>query len=838
MNHDAVHVNLYRVSPADWGTWRLFATKAAQVNGRPEPPGNRVFSQRVDIASKPDELIHTSIDLSSALRDGLGHVVVEIEPIKQENARWRTVLLSWVQSTQIGLDIFRDGYDLHAWTTSLMTGAPLDGARIRSLPARLEGITNADGLVSMPLPVTNSSEQDILVAEWNGDVALLPESKNRWSSRTSWKTNPTKSALRWFVFDDRKLYKPSETVHVKGWIRKVSGGKTPMVGPLRGAADELTWVLRDSRNNNVAKGVAKLNAAGGFNFKVALTNTMNLGSARIEMNANTRSISGSRHTHSLQVQEFRRPEFEVKTTSSTGPHLVGGNATVAATGSYFAGGPLSDAKVHWSIRSRLSSYTPPNCSEYTFGTWTPWWESRRSNRDGSDSTALQGRTDSSGNHIISMEFEAVHPPRAATVIAEASVQDVNRQTFSSSSTLLVHPSEYYVGIKSERTFIKSGEVLKLDAILVGIDGKAIVGRRIDIKATRMEWRRKKGAWTQEAVETMRCKLLSGADAVQCKLTPKHGGQWRITADVVDDAGRKNQTQRTFWVAGGKMPASRKVAMEKLTLIPSKPEYQPGDTAELLVQSPIVPAEGLMSVRVGGILKQVRFNMTESTTTLKVPIAAEHVPDVSIKVDVVGAVARLGRDGEPVKNAPLRPAFAAGQIKLRVPPYRQTLKVVVEPSAEKVAPGGGVSVDVRVLRSDGQPVPNAEVALVMVDEAVLALTRYRIPDPISMFYRRRGYIGRDAYSRSSILLVDPDALLKVPAAQKPGYRAKSRRKLMSSGSLPQPAAAMQEAMMDDAETGADAGSPIGVRKNFDALAAFSPALRTDKDGRVRLPVDLP
>ena len=39
-------------------------------------------------------------------------------------------------------------------------------------------------------------------------------------------------------------------------------------------------------------------------------------------------------------------------------------------------------------------------------------------------------------------------------------------------------------------------------------------------------------------------------------------------------------------------------------------------------------------------------------------------------------------------------------------------------------------------ADGQPVADAELAVVVVDEAILALTNYQLPDPISVFYTDR------------------------------------------------------------------------------------------------------
>ena len=64
-------------------------------------------------------------------------------------------------------------------------------------------------------------------------------------------------------------------------------------------------------------------------------------------------------TIQFQIQEFRRPEFEVTARlESSGPYFVDEPATVAVEANYFSGGPLPNAEVFWvchhtpSVRTR------------------------------------------------------------------------------------------------------------------------------------------------------------------------------------------------------------------------------------------------------------------------------------------------------------------------------------------------------------------------------------------------------------------------------------------------------------------------------------------------------
>ncbi|MFT7623842.1 MAG: hypothetical protein ACI9WU_003027, partial [Myxococcota bacterium] len=854
VNHDKLKVTIYNVQATDWKAFQEYARSATRREKRPKPPGKRVHrTTTITVASLADEVVQTNIDLAKGLKGGHGQVVVEIEPLEHNDNKYRrTVAVAWVQSTNLGIDAIRDGTHLNAWVTRLTDGKPVHGASVRMIPDGIKGSTGADGLTALELPsASNERIPRMLIVTAGGDTAILPENRRSYGYGSSWHKQERAPQFRWMIFDDRKLYRPGETARIKGWLRSVSGGKAPMLGALKVIPKEVRWVLKDSRNNEVTKGSAAVTGLGGFDFEVPLSDTMNLGHATLHISQiGGQSLSGGTTRHQLRVQEFRRPEFEVKTSKSEAPHFIGTSATATVEAKYFAGGALPGTPVQWRVKSQLTNYTPPNRWEYAFGAWVPWW-GRQPNAPGQRHLSHSGTTDAGGKHTLALDFETVHPSRPASVSAEATVQDVNRQAFTSTATFLVHPASLYVGLKVPRSFVKPGDELKASLIAVDLDGKAVAGRTMVLEAVRVEWRWVKGRWTQVEKDRDRCEVTSKADAVTCRFEPKAGGSLKLTATIVDDLGRPNTTERTVWVAGGRMPSVSKVTQEKVTLIPDAKEYQPGDTAEVLIQAPFPGAEALLTVRLAGIVHQERFTIDESSHTLRIPIAEEHVPSLSIRVDLVGAAARL-RDGEPDPKLPKRPAYAAGQLTLSVPPTHNRLAIEVVPLHEKLDPGGETSVTVTITDADENPVEGAEVAIIIVDESVLALTGYSIPDPIAAFYAAAGFIGGQHHLRKSVLLAELDSLALKPTEPRNERRSKrasatAKPRSMSADSAGAPPGApepemveAEEGMMDDdSGGGGDGGQPaIKLRTNFDALAVFAAAERTDGGGKVVVPVTLP
>ncbi|HXF63762.1 MAG TPA: MG2 domain-containing protein, partial [Caldilineaceae bacterium] len=762
INFERLRVRAFAVTPEDWSAYQEY------LNNRwndppPTPPGRKVMDSIFQIASEPDTVVETSIDLSSALSGQFGHLIVVVDyprpAFMRRSDYYYQSIQTWVQVTQIGLDAFTDYEDLLAWTTALQDGRPLSGVKVSLLGTRQSATTGEDGTARLELP---AAESPLLVAQLEGDTAILPRSTYSYYGG-GWQRYAVQDEARWYVFDDRQMYRPGEEVHVKGWVRRIGAGKGGDISLLEGVT-AVRYQVYDPQGNLLIDEMTDVNNLGGFDFSFTIPEASNLGYANIYLNAvGASGVSGADYYHSFQVQEFRRPEFSVTARNEEkGPFFVGESAVVAVNASYFAGGPLPNAETRWNVTASPGSYSPPNWPDFVFGVWTPWWWYWEPPQPAL-SWSYSGRTDASGAHYLRMDFSATGEPQPYSVMAEAVVMDVNRQAWASTTGLLVHPADLYVGLRSERTFVRQGEPLEIDAIVTDLDGNPVEDRLIELRAVRLEWKYSNGRWVEEETDVQECDIASAQEPVTCSFETPTGGEYRISATITDSQGRSNRTVLTRWVSGGKRPAARNVEQEEVILIPDRETYQPGDTAEILVQAPFAPAEALLTLNRSGIISATRFTMTESTYTLRVPIAEEHIPNLYVNVDLVGAVERTDDAGAPLPDLPARPAYAVGRINLPVPPVSRQLAITPTLAATELEPGAETSLEVTVVDAQGQPVENAEVAVVVVDEAILALTNYQLSDPIATFYRERSGDMSAAYTRATLVLANPQALADQMAA---------------------------------------------------------------------------
>ena len=241
-------------------------------------------------------------------------------------------------------------------------------------------VTDAGGLARLRIVRAR-----YLTATKGADVALLPA-----DAEYEWTPVTVGDSVTGFAFDDRGIYRPGETVHVKGWFRRVRTSQQSTVAPLA-AGRTAHWSARDAFGNEFGKGDITLGAVSSFDLKVDVPPGAALGGATLEVSANDGGIGGTASV-GFQIEEFRRPEFEVVTRAeSAGPHLLTQPVTVAALARYFSGGVLAGAPTVWQVTTASTTYTPPNWSQFTFGESRPYWLdafARRTHSDRSLSAAI------------------------------------------------------------------------------------------------------------------------------------------------------------------------------------------------------------------------------------------------------------------------------------------------------------------------------------------------------------------------------------------------------------------------------------------------------------------
>ena len=812
---DELKIRLYQASPADWdkyqdsrhGLWgaswgttgpnskREFMAFTGDFLGR-----KPVLETTLSINNGPgSDIDETILDLNPFLVQGRGHLVLVI--VIPEEARGGIFcghalnIAAWLQVTDMGLDVHTDGTTVLARASALASGEPVADLDVQ-LPKQIASTpsvaTDTEGYASFSSAYQPEYYDYVgIVDRQNSDSAVLPVNGYQFRDRMY-------VSHRVHVFSDRYLYQPGEEVRIKGWVREV--GITPAgdVSWANANLDDVAYSVSDARGVLLDHGQTGISPHGAFDigFQVPMDANSGLGTVIFRLGPST-----SKWMH-FRIEEFRRPEFEVSLSVGEGHHLIQDTVPLMVRAKYYGGGGLEGALVNWKVSGQPGHYVPPGWHDFSFGDAVPWWWHSPSD-DAVEEQMLSAELDVQGRHQAVLT--AVRERRTATpyvLQVEATVQDLSQQAMSASSNVLVHPAQWYVGGKTPSNVGKAGVPFAMDLVVTDLDGVPVEGQ--DIRVTTHQVYGTKAAGEANA-DSSGCQLRSASDPVSCSLVFSEGGLWRIEMSIEDATGRESSTRLVRWIAGGDRNVSaRGVEDTTVTLIPDKDSYKPGDVAQIQIQSPIVPAHGTVILNRSGIVRHEPIHIQSASQVLPIPIKDAHVPNLHVSVFLTGALESLSPEGLVVTNQ------AEGHINLSIPTSARELGVDLQVTTQVVAPGGKASVSVLITDPSGQPVPGAEVVLMAVDEAVLALAGYRHAHPLETFYPpRQKYLYHNSlysYLQSKDFYV-------------PWHGCKGG----GGGD-----GGMEEALSE----------LFPVRSDFNPLAFYEPSGKTDESGIYRAAWDVP
>jgi uncharacterized protein YfaS (alpha-2-macroglobulin family) len=543
------------------------------------------------------------------------------------------------------------------------------------------------------------------------------------------------------VFTERGIYRPGEPVYAKAIVRR--GPLGALTAPADG--DSLRWVFEDRERGEIKDTTVALSEFGTADQKLVLGTELPLGWYVVRVQLREGDEWETVASASYRVAEYRPPEFLVDVMADDEDRFGGDSVSVGVDARYLFGAPMGRAAVSWVARQRPGSAWSiriPDAEGFYFGERGRWWEYRSSGPTDLVISQSSDTLDAAGHLDLDLALPEPAGGLPGLTTVQATVTDINRQTASSSASFTVHPAAFYIGAKPEgrHYFWTAGAAQSIAVIAARPDGERVSGVEIAGTIIRREWhqvRRRRGGYTQYVGEWVTdtvaaCALTSGPEPVPCEFTPAMGGSYTIAFEARDDEDRKASTSFYRWATGPDWVPWYDETRFKMDVIPDRDRYTVGDTATVLFASPFTDAEAWVTVEREGIIEERRLTITSGSTTLEFPITEAYAPNAYVSI----IVAR-GRSEPPGKpDDPGRPTIRVGYAELRVTPEAKRLAVDVRPLREEYRPGDTARVELRV-RDANDRGQRSEVTLWAVDEGVLALTGYSLPDPLDRIYQERG-----------------------------------------------------------------------------------------------------
>ena len=553
------------------------------------------------------------------------------------------------------------------------------------------------------------------------------------------------------VFTDRGIYRPGESIHAKAIARRGLLGALE----LPAAGDSLHWEFRDREFAVVKDTTVRLSAFGTAAMTFAIPANAGLGDYSVRAKIREYGVWRTLGSAGVRVAEYRPPEFLVDMSTDSAPSFAGDSMRLTAQARYLFGAPMARAAIQWqAVQTDLSPWDiqVPGTDGWEIGDGRWWGDDGQFVESGETENVFASGTDTlDGSGRLTWRLELPHPAkgRGARVRVQATVTDVNRQNVVTSVATTVHPAAFYLAAKVHGSsyFWTAGTPVSIDVIAVRPTGDRVPNVAVHGIVTRHEWHQVQrirggaselvGDWVIDTVG--KCDVTTRAEPAACSLTPRNGGEYAVTFSSADADGRPVLTSVARWVTGPGWVPWDDESQFKMDVVADRASYKVGDTATVLVASPITNVDAWLTVEREGIIDQRRIHIKDGSTTLRIPITEAFVPNAFVSV-----FATRGRSAPPGKlDDPGRPTIRVGYASMRVLPAVKTLSVSLEADKAEYRPGDSARIRIAVKG------PRSEVTLWAVDEGVLSLTGYKTPDPVGLLYAERGLGVRLSSNLSSV-----------------------------------------------------------------------------------------
>ncbi|WP_081740549.1 alpha-2-macroglobulin family protein [Aquimarina pacifica] len=301
-------------------------------------------------------------------------------------------------------------------------GSPIANAKVRVKTTDQRGSRNSIDKTM----ITDEKGQVYMVADmhyYNISITVTHQQKTTFfdgyylnkSHKTNY--NNRRTVDKTYLFTDRSIYRPGQTVYFKGIVLSSDGDENYKVLP-----EQKTFAaLKNVNGQEIERFEYRTNEYGSFSGEFIIPSSGLTGSYSI--------FTDNYHSTSFSVEEYKRPKFETTFDPITETYKLNDTIQLSGQATAYAGSMITDAKVKYTVRRTVQ-----------YPIWCYWYPRYRSSPQ--EITFGETTTNEKGEYTI--RFAALPDASVAkkdlpvfTYEVTADVTDINGETRSTSTIISV-----------------------------------------------------------------------------------------------------------------------------------------------------------------------------------------------------------------------------------------------------------------------------------------------------------------------------------------------------------------------------------------------------------------
>ncbi|UMB61968.1 MG2 domain-containing protein [Lutibacter sp. A80] len=305
-------------------------------------------------------------------------------------------------------------------------GKPIAGAKVNiknyntgryNNPINKNYTTDKNGQLSFTS--TDSNRNVVIYINTEHDKARFGDYYFSNYNYTEPKNNIT---IKTFLFTDRSIYRPSQTVYFKGiFIEKDDDKSTPYTDEF------VTASLYNVNNEKISELNLNTNEFGAISGEFILPTNGLLGQYSIQLI----QLGHTYQRYYFSVEEYKRPKFETNFNPITETYKINDSVTITGNAMAYAGSTISNAKVTYRVHRKV-----------IYPRWFYWYRPYFTPSEPQEITYGETLTNAEGNYNITFKAladKSIDKENLPIFYYEvtADVTDINGETRSASTVVKV-----------------------------------------------------------------------------------------------------------------------------------------------------------------------------------------------------------------------------------------------------------------------------------------------------------------------------------------------------------------------------------------------------------------
>lgn len=697
--------------------------------------GYFLWQKKIKIASQPNITATTALPVGEHLKERKPGVYILTAQRVDSNGIViddYDVETQWFMVSDIGLYTLRDSEGLRVYTRRLSDALPYNGVKLELISKNnevLDSILSKNGeaiFADSLLGGTKGLQPKAIYAYGaDGDFSVidLTRAAHDLSDRgVQGRDNPGKYDA--FIYSNRGIFRPGESIPVHMLVRNQRSQAQ--------AGVKLSLKLFDSTGVEIVKKALTTDVLGYCDTTIPISQSANRGKWHLKLYAGSQKPIGSL---SFLVEDFVPPKIKIDLENSIKDLNLNRKDTIEASVKYLNNMPLVGATISGSTILHRAKEPFAQYRAYSFGDVTESFDNRQIN-------SFDSKTDANGRVSLPIKLDKVPfstLPLAAhiTIVAnEPGGRPVERVIDA-----FLEDKSGYIGIKPSFKNSAVDMNAKASFDIIHLQNRKLTTKELNYRVVAEDvhwtWSYRNSEWSYQKTYSDGAEILRGtlfttdAQPVPLVLEKLDWGGYRL--EVMGDNG----AIATYRFTSGYEESISKSSPDRLPIAIDKQSYTIGEKVRVHI-TPKFSGPAMVSVANSSIIESKNIELKAGEAT-----EIEFIVDKSLgSSSYILATAFRGQSKKLGANR------AIGLAHIEVVNPEQTMDISLQ-YAKKVKSSQSTKVTIyaKKANSDEPFVGKARFTLAAVDDGVLRLTNYALPDPKAYYFgqQKLGIEIRDIYA---------------------------------------------------------------------------------------------